>query len=308
MSKLSIIIPVYQEEKNIPELHQRLSGAAKKVSPDYELIFINDGSKDGTIQELKKLAIADNQTFYIDFTRNFGHQIAVSAGLDKCRGDIVVIIDGDLQDPPELIPDLYQKYQEGYDVVYARRKERKGEGVFKKMTAAAFYRILRRLTSVDIPIDTGDFRMIDRKVVDALKEMKEQNKFLRGQIAWLGFRSAEVLFSRDKRKHGKTGYSLKKMIHFALDGITSFSNVPLQLVSRLGIIVSFISFLIIIYALYSHYFLKETLSGWTSLIISTTFIGGVQLISIGIIGEYISRINKNILNRPLYMVKESNLR
>lgn len=308
MSKLSIIIPVYQEEKNIPELHQRLSAAAKKVSPDYELIFINDGSKDGTIQELKKLAIADNQTFYIDFTRNFGHQIAVSAGLDKCRGDIVVIIDGDLQDPPELIPDLYQKYLEGYDVVYARRKERKGEGVFKKMTAAAFYRILRRLTSVDIPIDTGDFRMIDRKVVDALKEMKEQNKFLRGQIAWLGFRSAEVLFSRDKRKHGKTGYSLKKMIHFALDGITSFSNVPLQLVSRLGIIVSFISFLIILYALYSHYFLKETLSGWTSLIISTTFIGGVQLISIGIIGEYISRINKNILNRPLYMVKESNLR
>lgn len=308
MSKLSIIIPVYQEEKNIPELHQRLSAAAKRVSPDYELIFINDGSKDGTIQELKKLSIADNQTFYIDFTRNFGHQIAVSAGLDRCRGDIVVIIDGDLQDPPELIPELYQKYMEGYDVVYARRKERKGEGVFKKMTAAAFYRILRRLTSVDIPIDTGDFRMIDRKVVDALKEMKEQNKFLRGQIAWLGFRSAEVLFSRDKRKHGKTGYSLKKMIHFALDGITSFSNVPLQLVSRLGIIVSFISFLIILYALYSHYFLKETLSGWTSLIISTTFIGGVQLISIGIIGEYISRINKNILNRPLYMVKESNLR
>jgi dolichol-phosphate mannosyltransferase len=202
---------------------------------------------------------------------------------------------------------LFARYDEGFEVVYARRSERKGETWFKKGTAKLFYRLLRKSTSIDIPIDTGDFRLIDRKLVDALKLMPEQNKFLRGQIAWLGFRQTEVLFSRDKRKFGKTGYSLGKMLHFAMDGITSFSDKPLKLVTAMGFAISFLSFVIILYAMYSHFILLRTITGWTSLIISSMFIGGVQLLSIGIIGEYISRMNKNILNRPLYIVDSTNL-
>ena len=307
MIELSVIIPVYNEEQIIPELYQRLRDAAIQITEHYELIFVNDGSKDRSILELVKLTEADNKVFYINFSRNFGHQIAVTAGLDACHGKAVVIIDGDLQDPPELIPELYAKYQEGFEVVYAKREERKGESWFKKITAKLFYRILKKLTSIDIPLDTGDFRLIDRKVVDYLKLMPEQNKFLRGQIAWLGFKQTQVLFNRDKRKYGKTGYPLSKMLQFAMDGITGFSDKPLQFVSKLGFVISGISFLIILYAIYSHFILNQTITGWTSLIVSTMFIGGVQLISIGVIGEYISRINNNVRKRPLYIVSESNL-
>jgi glycosyltransferase involved in cell wall biosynthesis len=268
---------------------------------------VNDGSRDDTIGVLMRLAENEENVFYINFSRNFGHQIAVTAGLDACRGRAVVIIDGDLQDPPELIPQLYEKYLEGYEVVYARRSERKGDSLFKKATAKGFYRILRKMTRVDIPVDTGDFRIIDSKVVEYLKKMPEQNKFLRGQIAWLGFRQSEVLFSRDARKHGTTGYSLGKMLHFAMDGITGFSDKPLMLVTKLGFTISVISFLIILYAIFAHFILHHTITGWTSLIISSMLIGGVQLISIGIMGEYISRINKNIMNRPLYIVRDTNL-
>ena len=226
--------------------------------------------------------------------------------MDATKGKAVVIIDGDLQDPPELIIDLFKKYQEGYDVVYAKRKERKGESVFKKVTAKLFYRTLKRITAIDIPLDTGDFRLIDRKVVNYLNQMPEQNKFLRGQIAWLGFKQTEVLFNRDTRKYGKTGYTLGKMLRFAMDGITSFSDKPLELVTKLGFTISFVSFIIILYAIYSHFILDRTITGWTSLIISSMFIGGVQLISIGIIGEYISRINKNVQKRPLYIIENTN--
>jgi dolichol-phosphate mannosyltransferase len=211
-----------------------------------------------------------------------------------------------LQDPPELIIDLFKKYQEGYEVVYAKRKERKGESAFKKVTAKLFYRILKRITAIDIPLDTGDFRLMDRKVVNYLNQMPEQNKFLRGQIAWLGFKQTGVFFNRDKRKYGKTGYSLSKMLRLAMDGITSFSDKPLQLVTKLGFTISFLSFIIILYAIYSHFILDKTITGWTSLIISSMFIGGVQLISIGVIGEYISRINKNVLKRPLYIIEKTN--
>jgi len=211
-----------------------------------------------------------------------------------------------LQDPPELIVDLFKKFNEGYEVVYAKRKERKGESAFKKVTAKIFYRTLKRITAIDIPLDTGDFRLIDRKVVNYLNQMPEQNKFLRGQIAWLGFKQTEVLFNREKRKYGKTGYSLGKMLRFAMDGITSFSDKPLQLVTKIGFTISFVSFIIILYAIYSHFVLDRTVTGWTSLIISSMFIGGVQLISIGVIGEYISRINKNVLKRPLYIIEKTN--
>ncbi len=304
---ISVIIPIYNEEPIIPELYHRIQKTVVKISEQYELIFINDGSKDHSLLELLKLTEVDHRVFYINFSRNFGHQIAVTAGLDACNGKAVVIIDGDLQDPPEAIAELYAKYKEGYDVVYARRAERRGESIFKKFTAKLFYRILQRITSINIPLDTGDFRLIDQKVVQYLKLMPEQNKFLRGQIAWLGFKQTQVLFNRDKRKYGKTGYSLNKMLQFAMDGITGFSDKPLQLVTKLGFIISSISFIIILYAIYSHFILNRTITGWTSLIISSMFIGGVQLISIGVIGEYISRINKNVLNRPLYIVEQSNL-
>lgn len=304
---LSVIIPIYNEEQIILELYQRLQKTVSQVSTNYELIFVNDGSKDHSLSELIKISVLDSRVFYINFSRNFGHQIAVTAGLKASKGKAVVIIDGDLQDPPELIIDLHRKYKEGYEVVYAKRKERKGESVFKKITAKAFYRILKQITSIDIPLDTGDFRLIDRKVVDYLNQMPEQNKFLRGQIAWLGFKQTEVLFNRDKRKYGKTGYSIGKMFQFAMDGITSFSDKPLQLVTKLGFAISFASFIIILYAIYSHFILERTITGWTSLIISSMFIGGVQLISIGVIGEYISRINKNVLQRPLYIIERTNI-
>ena len=304
---ISVVVPLYNESASIMELYSRLQSTLLDLKLHYEIVFVNDGSTDDTSMVLRKLSSQASGVFYIDFSRNFGHQIAVTAGLDKSRGSVVIIMDGDLQDPPELIRKMYNKYKEGFNVVYAKRNERKGDSVFKKLTAKLFYRLMRRFTSIDIPIDTGDFRLIDRKVVDYLKEMPEQNKFLRGQIAWLGFNQTAVLFDRDKRKHGKTGYPLSKMIKFAMDGITSFSDKPLQLVSKMGFIMSFLSFAIIIYAIYSHFILDRTITGWTSLIISSMFIGGIQLISIGIIGEYIGRINKNVRKRPLYIIEDSNI-
>jgi len=304
--EISVVVPIFNEEQIIQELYTRIKDAVVKISDNYELIFVNDGSKDNSLLGLMKLSENDKKVFYINFSRNFGHQIAVTAGLDACRGKAVVVIDGDLQDPPELIPEMYAKYKNGFDVVYAKRASREGESIFKKATAKMFYRVLKRMTTIDIPLDTGDFRLVDKKVVEYLKKMPEQNKFLRGQIAWLGFKQTEVLFNRDKRKFGKTGYPFSKMMQFALDGITSFSNKPLQFVSKLGFFISFFSLVVILYALYSHFILNETITGWTSLIISTMFIGGVQLISIGIIGEYISRINKNVINRPLYIIENTN--
>lgn len=304
---LSVVVPIYNEQPIIPELYHRLKNALLAITENHEIIFVNDGSKDHSLLGLMNVADIDEKVYYINFSRNFGHQKAVTAGLDHCRGKAVVIIDGDLQDPPELIPELYKKYQEGFEVVYAKRENRKGETLFKKFTAKLFYRVLQRITSVNIPVDTGDFRLIDRKVVDYLKRMPEQNKFLRGQIAWLGFNQTEVLFSRDERKFGKTGYSFNKMLSFAIDGITGFSNVPLAAVTRIGFFISIISFLFILYAAFAHYVLEQTVTGWTSLIISSLFIGGIQLISVGIIGEYIGRINKNVQNRPLYIISDTNL-
>lgn len=303
---LSVIIPIFNEEENIIEINKRLKSVSSQLGLAYEFVFVNDGSKDASLSILKKLSQEENHVKYISFSRNFGHQIAVTAGLDHCKGDVIVIIDADLQDPPELILEMYQKYKEGYKVVYAKRKKRQGESWFKLITAKLFYRILAKIVSFEIPLDTGDFRLIDRKVVDALKQMPEKSKFLRGQIAWLGFKSTYVEYDRQERLHGKTGYPLSKMLKFAIDGITGFSSSPLKFASILGFIVSGVAFLIMLYALYSRFILSDTISGWTSLIISTMFIGGVQLLSIGIIGEYISRINVDVKNRPLYVVEEGN--
>ena len=306
--KLSIVIPIYNEEENIDSLINRLRTVLAQMQISCEYIFVNDGSKDHSFQLIKNLALADPAVKYIDFSRNFGHQIAVSAGLDLAAGDRVAIIDADLQDPPELIIEMFAKMDQGYEVVYAKRNNRNGESWLKKFTAKVFYRILKSITSVKIPVDTGDFRIIDRKVVNVLKQMPEHNKFLRGQISWIGFKQTYVEYDRKVRQAGSTGYTYKKMIRLALDGITSFSNFPLKVASICGFVVSGIAFMVMIYALYSRYITKDYVEGWTSTIISVLFLGGIQLISIGIIGEYISRLSENARNRPLYIINETNIK
>ena len=306
--KLSIVIPIYNEEENIDSLINRLRTVVAQMQISCEYIFVNDGSKDHSFQLIKNLALADPAIKYIDFSRNFGHQIAVSAGLDLAAGDRVAIIDADLQDPPELIIDMFAKMDQGYEVVYAKRNNRNGESWLKKFTAKVFYRILKSITSVKIPVDTGDFRIIDRKVVNVLNQMPEHNKFLRGQISWIGFKQTYVEYDRKVRQAGSTGYTYKKMIRLALDGITSFSNFPLKVASICGFMVSGIAFMVMIYALYSRYITKDYVEGWTSTIISVLFLGGIQLISIGIIGEYISRLSENARNRPLYVINETNIK
>ena len=304
---ISVIIPVYNEEKNIQNLYDRLSGVMRNLNVTYELIFVNDGSNDASIGLIKVLSKKHTEVKYISFSRNFGHQIAVTAGLDKTVGDAVVIIDADLQDPPELIIEMYQKRSEGFDVIYAKRKNRQGEGFLKLWTAKMFYRILSKMTAISIPVDTGDFRMIDKKIVEVLREMPEKNKYLRGQISWVGFNQTFVEYDRQERHAGETGYTYRKMLHFAFDGITAFSDVPLKIVTYFGFMVSIIAFFVAIYALFSKFIWEDSVPGWTSLMIAILFIGGIQMIAIGIIGEYLSRMNHNIRNRPLYIVHESNI-
>jgi len=278
-----------------------------QLSSSFEFLFVNDGSKDKSLDLIKGLSNQYTYIKYIDFSRNFGHQIAVTAGLDQAVGNRIVIIDADLQDPPELILEMARKMDEGFEVVFAKRKTRKGENWFKLLTASLFYRILRSITSIDIPLNTGDFRMMDRKIVEVLKQMPEQNKFLRGQISWIGFRQNYVEYDRDERHAGETGYPLKKMLRFALDGITAFSDAPLKFVFTLGIVVFVLAFFMIIYTLYSWLFLDSTVQGWSSIMVSILFIGAVQMIGIGIIGEYLSRMGNNVKDRPLYIIRESNI-
>lgn len=303
---LSIVVPVFNEEMIIDELVKRMTAAAKSITDKYEIIFVNDGSRDKTQEKLKQACGIDPEKLhYISFARNFGHQIAITAGMDYAKGDAIVTIDGDLQDPPELIPEMYREYKNGFKVVYAKRSKRKGETFFKLFTAKMFYRLMARLVSFEIPLDVGDFRLIGRDVLDYLKQMKEYDKYIRGQIAWLGFKSTYVMFERDERKYGKTNYPFRKMLRLAFNGITAFSDSPLKLAAQLGFVVCVISFLIGVYALYGYYFNRNTVPGWASTIISVTFLGGVQLLSLGIIGEYISRIINNVRNRPLYVIDEN---
>lgn len=303
---LSVIIPVFNEEKNIPHLFQRLNAAIQPMAISYEFIFVNDGSRDRSMELIRDLSERFSFVRFIDFSRNFGHQIAVTAGLEHAEGDHVAIIDADLQDPPELIPEMMEKMKLGFDVVYAKRRKRQGETLLKKWTAKVFYRFLQRMTSVEIPVDTGDFRIISRRILKVLRNMPEQEKFLRGQISWAGFKQTYIEYDRDERAGGKTGYTYRKMFRFALDGITSFSNVPLKMATLAGFLVSGMAFIIALYALYSRFISKDYVPGWTSLILSVLFLGGVQLICIGIIGEYISRISANIRRRPLYIIRDSN--
>ncbi len=303
---ISVIVPVYNEAGNLCVLHERLVNAVTSITNEYEIIFINDGSKDNSLGMIKNLAKDFSQVKYIDFSKNFGHQIAVFAGLEYASGDAIVIIDADLQDPPERIIDLYTKMQDGYDVVFAQREERVGEPWHKLITAKLFYKAINRLSDVNIPLDTGDFRIFSAKIKDIILSMPEHNKFLRGQIAWAGFNQTSVSYKREERYSGKTNYSYSKMFSFAFDGITAFSNLPLRLATYMGFIVSVIAFLVILYTLYVKYIAHDVVQGWSSLMVSILFIGGVQLICLGIIGEYLSRILDNVKQRPLYLIRESN--
>jgi polyisoprenyl-phosphate glycosyltransferase len=307
MIALSVIIPVYNEEKNVNLLYDRLHSVVLSLGENYEFIFINDGSKDKTLLHVKELASRDSSVKFIDFSRNFGHQVAVTAGLNLCQGKRVVIIDADLQDPPELILDMNRKMDEGYNVVFAKRAKREGESFFKLITAKIFYRLMASVTTIDIPLDTGDFRMMDRKVVDTLNQMPEHHKFIRGMVSWIGFNQTYVEYDRDKRYAGETGYTFRKMLRFAVDGITAFSNVPLKLAMYAGFVFSGISFLLILYTLYSKFFSTTYVQGWASIMISILFIGGVQLICLGLIGEYLIRMDANIRQRPLYIINETNI-
>ncbi|MFZ9754618.1 MAG: glycosyltransferase family 2 protein [Bacteroidia bacterium] len=301
---LSIVVPVYNEEGKIEALHSRLTAALPHLP--YEIIYVNDGSQDRSLALLVQLSQSDSRVKYIDFSRNFGHQMALSAGAQASRGEYTVFIDGDGQDPPELIPELLAKAQEGYEVVYAQRKSRAGETWLKRYTAKQFYRLLSRITQVPIPVDTGDFRIIHQKVRDVLNSMPEQHKYLRGQIAWIGFQQTALEYDRQERMSGHTKFSYRRMLRFALDGISGFSTWPLKVATLSGFLVSGIAFMLILYSLYQKFF-GSTEPGWTSLHISVLFLGGIQLLGIGILGEYLGRVSDNVKNRPGYIVRDSNV-
>lgn len=306
MKKISVIIPMYYEEEVAEECYKRMTFVLQNIENyDYEIICINDGSKDKTLTILENLAIKDKRLKVLSFSRNFGHQCAVTAGLKFVTGDVIVIIDADLQDPPELIPEMLKLWEAGNDVIYGKRKTRDGESVFKIFTAKMFYKTLNALSDVEIPKDTGDFRLVDRKVVDTINSLPEHNKFLRGLFSWVGYKQIPFQYERKERFAGKTKYPLKKMLKLASDGIISFSTKPLKIVGGLGIISIVISFILLIYALISYIFKLNNLSaGWTSLMLGITFFAGVQLLSLWIMSEYIARIYDESKNRPQYIIEK----
>ena len=301
---LSVIIPVYYEEAVVEACYKELQRVMSKNKWEYEFIFVNDGSKDKTLEILRKISRVDINVKVIDFSRNFGHQVAVTAGIFHCLGDIAVIIDADLQDPPSIIEEMVAKWQEGYDVVYAKRKKRKGETVLKLITAKYFYRFLHYMAEIEIPMDTGDFRLMDRRAIEAFKQMPERNRFVRGMVSWVGFDQTYVEYERDERFAGETKYPFKKMLRFATDGIISFSTKPLKIVRSLGFMTIIIAIGLLVYSLISKFIMHSVVSGWTSLMVAITFFSGVQLFSIGLLGEYIARIYDESKGRPLYLIKE----
>lgn len=302
--KYSVIIPMYNEEAVIQETYRQLKKVMNSAGDSYELIFINDGSKDRSVEIIKDYCGWDQTVKLIDFSRNFGHQIAISAGMDYASGEAVIIIDADLQDPPSLILDMITKWKEGYEVVYAKRVKRNGETLFKKWSAAMFYRILRASTDISIPVDTGDFRLMDRKVCDEMKLLSENNRFVRGLVSWVGFRQTAIEYERDERLAGETKYPFKKMIKLCLDGITSFSYKPLKLAGYLGAFLSSLGFLYMIYVIYLALFTDSVIKGWSSLISIMLLFNGFVLIILGILGEYVGRIYDETKGRPLYIVRE----
>lgn len=301
---ISIVVPCYNEEEVIFEFYRRIYVVLTTHHLRYELIFVNDGSRDHTFVQLAQLASHDSKIKVINLSRNFGHQVAVSAGIDFANGDVVILIDADLQDPPEMMVEFLNKWQEGYQVVYAVRKQREGETWFKKITAKWFYRLLNWLAEINIPLDTGDFRLMDRSIVNQLKRIKEKHRFLRGLVAWVGFSQIGIEYFRDERYAGTSKYTLKKMFRFAFDGITSFSTKPLRLASITGFAFSLLSIVGIVWALLLKIMTHQTIPGWTSTIIMVLFVGSIQFGLIGILGDYVGRIYDEVRDRPLYIISD----
>ncbi len=303
---VSIIIPCYNEQESINEAYSRVTAALKgDWNNGYEILFINDGSTDASLDILKQLAQQDNKVKLLSFSRNFGHQAAIGAGIAHSKGDVAIILDTDLQDPPELFENMVQQYRKNdCNVVYGVRKERKGEGFFKKLTARLFYRLLNRLSGMDLNTDTGDFRLIDRKVMDAFNNFSEKNKYIRGIISWMGFKQIPLYYTREARQHGKTKYTLKKMLHLAGIGMFYFSKKPLKAALTAGFISMLIGIVLTVWVLYVQFSGGFTVPGWASTIITIIFFGGVQLLTIGVVGEYIGNILDEVKNRPEYIIDE----
>lgn len=301
----SVVIPIFNEQEVLPALFDRLTVLLERLDGQAEVILVDDGSEDEGLARMMDVAARDGRFKVLQLSRNFGHQIAITAGLDFAAGNAVVVMDADLQDPPEVILELARCWREGFDVVYAVRRVRAGEKRFKRKTATAFYRLLRRLSDVDIPADVGDFRLVDRKALEAYKTMREEDRFVRGMFSWIGFKQTGVPYDRDERYAGRTKYPLRKMLQFAVDGIVSFSNAPLRLALTLGFLVSLTSFIYGFVSISLRLAGAFTVPGWTSVIIVTSFLGGVQLMVLGVIGEYVGKAYKEAKKRPLYVVSSS---
>lgn len=299
---LSLILPVFNEEAVIPELGRRLAEFLSQLDLEHEVVFVDDGSHDRSRELLTALCQQNPNYKLVSFSRNFGHQLAITAGVDYARGDAVVVMDADLQDPPEVVREMLEKYREGFDVVYGVRRRREGETFFKKVTAAAFYRLLRSMVGVPIPLDAGDFRLMSRKVVIALRALQETHRFVRGMVCWVGFKQTAVYYDRPNRFAGETHYPFRKMLRFAIDGITSFSVVPLRIATWLGVFAGFVSIVAAGWAVYSS-FMGHVLPGWTTIMIAVSLAACAQLLMIGILGEYVGRIYEEVKRRPLYLVQ-----
>jgi len=300
----SVVIPAYNEEEVIPEAYKRLTAVMQSMDEPYELVFVNDGSRDSTAQIIADYTQADPHVHLINFARNFGHMPAITAGMEYAKGDAIIIIDADMQDPPEVLPNMAALWKEGYDVVYGKRKERRGEGIFKQWTAKLFYRFINSMVPIDLPIDTGEFRLMDRKVCDAVNRLGEKHRYMRGLVSWVGFRQTAYEYIREERFAGVTKYPLKKMIAFAMDAITAFSYKPLKLATSIGFLISLCSFVYMVIILWQRLFTDTTITGWASTMALMLFTQGIVLMILGLMGEYIGRIFEEIKNRPVYIVRE----
>lgn len=299
----SVVIPVYNEEKNISELYRRLTNTMKGMTWSYEVMFVNDGSRDGTFNRLKAIQAEDPHVKILDLARNFGHQAAVTAGIDHAVGKAVIVMDGDLQDPPEVIPEFVERWRQGYDVVYAIRRKRK-ESLMKRLAYASFYRFLRAMSDTDLPLDAGDFSLMDQRVVAVLRQMPERNRFVRGLRSWVGFNQVGVEYERSRRYEGEPKYTLKALVALATNGFVSFSKLPLRIATYLGVLVSVLAFLAGLAIVILRLVAEVKPQGWTSLMVVVLFLGGVQLITVGIVGEYIGHVLDEVRQRPAYIVRE----
>lgn len=302
--RLSVVVPAFNEAEVLPHLHDRLSTVLKNLPLQAEIVYVNDGSKDATLDVMRNIAVHDGRVAIVNLSRNFGKEIALTAGLDHASGDAVVVLDADLQDPPELIPELIRRWREGYDVVYAKRSARDGENWLKKLTAFVFYRLIQRAPRVRIPQDTGDFRLLSRRAIEALGKLREQHRFMKGLFSWIGYPQVAVPYRREPRYAGKTKWNYWRLWNFALEGITSFTTAPLKMATYLGLVTALAAFAYAAVIVYKTLVFGNPVHGYPSLMVVVLFLGGVQLITIGILGEYIGRMFDETKNRPLYLVQE----